>query len=107
MRWSGDRSIGRHARGADIQAAVPSLVASVKDAGLLLATCGDAAAIAVLKQGASDGRTVDAFVHDGYVFSFGHSAAVKFVPVELFAVMIRAVHFLGDRSSESDRWALR
>lgn len=50
---------------ADQQAAVPSLVASVKDAGLLLATCGDATTTAVLKQGASDGRTVDAFVHDG------------------------------------------
>lgn len=47
------------------QAAVPSLVASVKDAGLLLATCGDSHAIAILKQGASDGRMVDAFVHDG------------------------------------------
>lgn len=47
------------------QAAVPSLVASVKDAGLLLATSGDAGAIATLRQGASDGRTVDAFVVDG------------------------------------------
>ncbi|WVF68862.1 hypothetical protein IAT40_003635 [Kwoniella sp. CBS 6097] len=46
-------------------AAVPSLVASVKDAGLLLATFGDASDIAALKQGASDGRTVDAFVIDG------------------------------------------
>ncbi|TYJ56867.1 hypothetical protein B9479_002478 [Cryptococcus floricola] len=46
-------------------AAVPSLVASVKDAGLLLATFGDQTDIGVLRQGASDGRTVDAFVIDG------------------------------------------
>nr|XP_031857790.1 uncharacterized protein CI109_006812 [Kwoniella shandongensis]KAA5524862.1 hypothetical protein CI109_006812 [Kwoniella shandongensis] len=46
-------------------AAVPSLVASVKDAGLLLATFGDNADVATLRQGASDGRTVDAFVIDG------------------------------------------
>ncbi|KAK8849399.1 hypothetical protein IAR55_004731 [Kwoniella newhampshirensis] len=46
-------------------AAVPSLVASVKDAGLLLATFGDSSDIATLRQGASDGRTVDAFVIDG------------------------------------------
>lgn len=47
------------------KAAVPSLVASVKDAGLLLATFGDAADIASLRLGASDGRQVDAFVIDG------------------------------------------
>ncbi|WWC73402.1 uncharacterized protein I206_107369 [Kwoniella pini CBS 10737] len=46
-------------------AAVPSLVASVKDAGLLLATFGDLPDINALRQGASDGRTVDAFVIDG------------------------------------------
>ncbi|WVW86581.1 hypothetical protein I302_108631 [Kwoniella bestiolae CBS 10118] len=46
-------------------AAVPSLVASVKDAGLLLATFGDSTDITSLRQGASDGRTVDAFVIDG------------------------------------------
>ncbi|WWC65563.1 uncharacterized protein I303_108181 [Kwoniella dejecticola CBS 10117] len=46
-------------------AAVPSLVASVKDAGLLLATFGDNQDISALRQGASDGRTVDAFVIDG------------------------------------------
>lgn len=42
-------------------AAVPSLVASVKDAGLLLAAFGNEADVAGLRQGASDGRTVDAF----------------------------------------------
>ncbi|WWC93120.1 uncharacterized protein L201_008087 [Kwoniella dendrophila CBS 6074] len=46
-------------------AAVPSLVASVKDAGLLLATFGDNQDMTSLRQGASDGRTVDAFVIDG------------------------------------------
>ncbi|OCF61664.1 cyclin-dependent protein kinase inhibitor [Kwoniella mangroviensis CBS 10435] len=46
-------------------AAVPSLVASVKDAGLLLATFGDTQDITSLRQGASDGRTIDAFVIDG------------------------------------------
>ncbi|WRT69382.1 uncharacterized protein IL334_006366 [Kwoniella shivajii] len=46
-------------------AAVPSLVASVKDAGLLLATFGDSQDVTALRQGASDGRTVDAFVIDG------------------------------------------
>ncbi len=48
-----------------IQAAVPSLVASVKDAGLLLATFGQVGHVSALRQGASDGRTVDAFVLDG------------------------------------------
>ena len=47
------------------QAAVPSLVASVKDAGLLLATFGQLGDVTALRQGASDGRTVDAFVIDG------------------------------------------
>jgi CDK inhibitor PHO81 len=46
-------------------AAVPSLVASVKDAGLLLAAFGDAGDVAVLRVGAVDGRTVDAFLIDG------------------------------------------
>ncbi|KAL7424836.1 phosphate system positive regulatory protein pho81 [Cryptotrichosporon argae] len=46
-------------------AAVPSLVASVKDAGLLLAAFGEAADVGALRAGASDGRTVDAFVSDG------------------------------------------
>jgi CDK inhibitor PHO81 len=41
------------------------LVASVKDAGLLLATFGDSADITSLRLGASDGRQVDAFVIDG------------------------------------------
>jgi len=49
----------------DDQAAVPSLVASVKDAGLLLASFGDAGHVGSLRAGASDGRTVDAFVVDG------------------------------------------
>ena len=49
-----------------IKAAVPSLVASVKDAGLLLATFGQPSDVSVLRQGASDGRTVDAFVIDGW-----------------------------------------
>jgi CDK inhibitor PHO81 len=47
------------------QAAVPSLVASVKDAGLLLVAFGDPSDISSLRQGVSDGRTVDAFVMDG------------------------------------------
>ncbi|ORX38043.1 hypothetical protein BD324DRAFT_650577 [Kockovaella imperatae] len=46
-------------------AAVPSLVASVKDAGLLLATFGDPTHVAALRAGAADGRTVDAFVAEG------------------------------------------
>jgi CDK inhibitor PHO81 len=46
-------------------AAVPSLVASVKDAGLLLAAFGNEADVAGLRQGASDGRTVDAFCSNG------------------------------------------
>ncbi|WVR08341.1 hypothetical protein IAU60_005394 [Kwoniella sp. DSM 27419] len=46
-------------------AAVPSLVSSVKDAGLLLATFGEGSDVAALKVGASDGRTVDAFVMNG------------------------------------------
>lgn len=50
---------------ADCQAAVPSLVASVKDVGLLLAAFGDPSDVATLRSGASDGRTVDAFVIDG------------------------------------------
>jgi CDK inhibitor PHO81 len=44
---------------------VPSLLASVKDAGLLLAAFGDKSHISALRAGASDGRTVDAFVNDG------------------------------------------
>lgn len=44
---------------------MPSLVASVKDVGLLLATFGDQGDIASLRSGASDGRTIDAFVIDG------------------------------------------
>jgi hypothetical protein len=51
--------------GANKQAAVPSLVASVKDAGLLLASFGDVGHVSSLRAGASDGRTVDAFVVDG------------------------------------------
>lgn len=47
------------------QSAVPSLVASVKDAGLLLAAFGEPADIGVLRQGADDGRTIDAFVLEG------------------------------------------
>ena len=47
------------------QSAVPSLVASVKDAGLLLAAFGEPADISVLRQGADDGRTIDAFVLEG------------------------------------------
>lgn len=52
---------------ADVQAAVPSLVLSVKDAGLLLATFGKPADVNALRQGAAmgDGRTVDAFLIDG------------------------------------------
>ncbi|RXK38872.1 hypothetical protein M231_03821 [Tremella mesenterica] len=46
-------------------AAVPSLVASVKDAGLLLAAFGETDDVNSMRQGASDGRTVDAFVIDG------------------------------------------
>lgn len=46
-------------------AAVPSLVASVKDAGLLLATFGNEDDINHLRLGASDGRTVDAFSSHG------------------------------------------
>ncbi|WOO79827.1 Ankyrin repeat protein nuc-2 [Vanrija pseudolonga] len=46
-------------------AAVPSLVASVKDAGLLLAGFGQESDLTKLRQGASDGRTVDAFCSDG------------------------------------------
>ena len=46
-------------------AAVPSLVASVKDAGLLLATFGNEEDINHLRLGASDGRTVDAFSSHG------------------------------------------
>jgi CDK inhibitor PHO81 len=46
-------------------AAVPSLVASVKDAGLLLATFGDDPDIAGLRQGSGDGRTVDAYCTNG------------------------------------------
>lgn len=48
-----------------IQAAVPSLVASVKDAGLLLATFGQSEDVSKLRTGTADGRTVDAFVIDG------------------------------------------
>ena len=48
-----------------VQAAVPSLVASVKDAGLLLAAFGPSGELSSLRAGASDGRTVDAFVVDG------------------------------------------
>ena len=44
---------------------MPSLVASVKDVGLLLAAFGEPADISTLRQGATDGRTVDAFVLDG------------------------------------------
>jgi hypothetical protein len=51
------------------QAAVPSLVASVKDAGLLLATFGSVEDVGKLRTGTADGRTVDAFVIDGYVYS--------------------------------------
>lgn len=47
------------------QSAVPSLVASVKDAGLLLAAFGEPADIGVLRQDADDGRTIDAFVLEG------------------------------------------
>lgn len=50
-----------------MQAAVPSLVASVKDAGLLLATFGSVEDVGKLRTGTADGRTVDAFVIDGYV----------------------------------------
>lgn len=46
-------------------AAVPSLVASVKDAGLLLAAFGNDADVSGLRLGASDGRTVDAFCSNG------------------------------------------
>lgn len=46
-------------------AAVPSLVSSVKDAGLLLATFGNEADLAGLRQGTSDGRTVDAYCANG------------------------------------------
>lgn len=53
--------------GADDKAAVPSLVASVKDAGLLLASFGDSVHLNALRAGASDGRTIDAFVVDGWV----------------------------------------
>jgi hypothetical protein len=52
-----------------VQAAVPSLVASVKDAGLLLATFGSVEDVGKLRTGTADGRTVDAFVIDGYVHS--------------------------------------
>jgi hypothetical protein len=52
-----------------VQAAVPSLVASVKDAGLLLATFGSVEDVGKLRTGTADGRTVDAFVIDGYVYS--------------------------------------
>lgn len=54
-----------------MQAAVPSLVASVKDAGLLLATFGSVEDVGKLRTGTADGRTVDAFVIDGYVGLFG------------------------------------
>ena len=47
------------------QARVPSLVASVKDVGLLLATFGASGDVGALRVGAADGRTVDAFVIDG------------------------------------------
>jgi len=50
---------------AETQAAVPSLVASVKDAGLLLATFGSVEDVGKLRTGTADGRTVDAFVIDG------------------------------------------
>ena len=46
---------------------MPSLVASVKDVGLLLATFGDTTDLTILRQGANDERTVDAFVQDGLV----------------------------------------
>lgn len=47
-------------------AAVPSLVASVKDAGLLLAGFGNDTDIAGLRQGGGgDGRTVDAYCTKG------------------------------------------
>ena len=44
---------------------MPSLVASVKDAGLLLATFGSGDDVTKLRSGTADGRTVDAFVIDG------------------------------------------
>jgi CDK inhibitor PHO81 len=50
---------------ANSQAAVPSLVASVKDAGLLLATFGSGEDVSKLRTGTADGRTVDAFLIDG------------------------------------------
>ncbi|BEI86688.1 hypothetical protein CcaverHIS002_0700340 [Cutaneotrichosporon cavernicola] len=46
-------------------AAVPSLVASVKDAGLLLAAFGNDQVVAGLRQGSGDGRTVDAYCTNG------------------------------------------
>ena len=44
-------------------------MASVKDAGLLLATFGSVEDVGKLRTGTADGRTVDAFVIDGYVHS--------------------------------------
>ena len=42
-------------------------MASVKDAGLLLATFGSVEDVVKLRTGTADGRTVDAFVIDGCV----------------------------------------
>jgi len=47
-------------------------VASVKDAGLLLATFGSVEDVGKLRTGTADGRTVDAFVIDGCVHSLNH-----------------------------------
>jgi CDK inhibitor PHO81 len=47
------------------QAAVPSLVASVKDAGLLLAAFGDERDTTTLRSPGADGRMADALIMDG------------------------------------------
>ncbi|KAK4689310.1 CDK inhibitor PHO81, partial [Tremellales sp. Uapishka_1] len=48
-------------------AAVPSLVASVKDAGLLLAVFGDEAEVSAVQSSSVEGRKIDAVVIDGVI----------------------------------------
>ena len=50
---------------ASILASVPSLVQSVKDAGLILATFGRPRDVAILRAGTADGPTIDAYAIDG------------------------------------------